>query len=71
MSGLLLPGRNNVTAIATFYHFSFKSSLDSNSTIPGPYIPLNNSKSWGYAKDHFDLVVSNPVISSPGEGDKI
>jgi hypothetical protein len=71
MSGLLLPGRNNVTTIATFYHFGIKPSLNNNSTIPGPYIPLNNSKSWAYSKDHFDLVVPTPVISSPAEGDKI
>jgi hypothetical protein len=71
MSGLLLPGRNNVTAIAMFYHISLKPSLNSNSTIPGPYLPLNHSKSWAYSTDHFDLVVPTPVISSPAEGDKI
>jgi hypothetical protein len=70
MSGLLLPGRNNVTAIATFY-LTLKPSLTGNSTILGPYIPSSNTGSWAYSKVHFDLVVPTPFISSPAEGAKI
>jgi hypothetical protein len=70
MSGLLLPGRNNVTAIATFY-LNLKPSLTGNSTILGPHIPSSNTGSWAYSKVHFDLVVPTPVISSPVEGAKI
>jgi hypothetical protein len=71
MSGLLLPGRNNITAIATFYHISLKPSLYSNYTIPSFYLPSNNTEGWVYSKIHLDLVVPPPVISSPAEGDKI
>jgi hypothetical protein len=71
MSGLLLPGRNNITAIATFYHISLKPSLYSNSTIASPYLPSNNTEGRVYSKIHLDLVVPPPVISSPGEGNKI
>lgn len=71
MSGLLLPGRNNVTAIATFYQITLKPSPNGNSTIPGPYIPSSNTDSWAYSKVHFDLVVPTPVISSPAERAKI
>ena len=71
MTGLLLPGRNNVTTIATFYPSNLKPSLNSNSTIPGFYLPSNNNGSWVYSKIHFELVVPPPVITNPAEGDKV
>jgi hypothetical protein len=71
MTGLILPGRNNVTTIATFYPPSLKPSLNGNITIPGFYLPSNNNGSWVYSKIYFDLVVPAPVITTPAEGDKI
>lgn len=71
VTGLLLPGMNNVTVIATFHRTSLMQSPNNNSTIPGPYIPLTRSDSWVYSKIHFELVVPTPVITSPIDGAKI
>jgi hypothetical protein len=71
MTGLLLPGRNNVTTIATFYPANLRPSLNSNGTIPGFYLPSNNNGSWVYSKIHFELVVPPPVITIPAGGDKV
>ncbi|HET7148414.1 MAG TPA: hypothetical protein VFI73_07940 [Candidatus Nitrosopolaris sp.] len=71
MTGLLVPGRNNVTTIAAFYPPNLKPSLNSNSTIPGFYLPSNNNGSWVYSKIHFDLAVPAPAITTPAGGDKI
>lgn len=71
MTGLLLPGRNNVTTIATLYPYNLKPSLNSNSTIPGFYLPSNNNGNWVNSKIHFELVVPPPVITNPAEGDKV